>query len=128
MEVRICANGHQVPQEDLKACPACGASLAGADVLEVEDVPTPTAPASPRRTDEDPMPVVPPGLAMMPAGMIILVPGIVLGLFGWLIVAGADGHGIAAGGGILVLWLAGILSSIGVIAIGVRIGINDTRS
>ncbi|QIX26208.1 hypothetical protein ncot_06020 [Nocardioides sp. JQ2195] len=127
MDVRICTNGHQVPQEDLKACPACGASLLDAEVREVDTVPEPTPTASPRPAD-DPLPAVPPGLAMVPAGLIILVPGIVLGLLGWLIVAGADGRGIAAGGGILVLWLAGILSSIGVIAIGVRIGINDTRS
>lgn len=93
----------------------------------MEAVAEPVVSSSPR-PGEDPLPHVPAGLDMMPAGLVLLVPGIVLGLFGWLIVAGADGHGIAAGGGILVLWLAGILSSIGVIAIGVRIGINDARS
>lgn len=127
MEVRICTNGHQVPQEDLKACPACGASLLGAEVREVEAVAEPVRTTT-TRPDEDPVPHMPAGLSMMPAGLVLLVPGIVLGLLGWLIVAGADGRGIAAGGGILVLSLAGILSSIGVIAIGVRIGINDTRS
>lgn len=129
MDVRICANGHQVPQENLKACPACGASLVEAEWVEVDAVPESEASASTRTAEEpEPLPHVPAALDGIPAGLVLLVPGIVIGLLGWLVVAGADGHGIAAGGGIILLALAGILSWIGIIAIGVRVGINDSRS
>ena len=126
MEIRICANGHQVPQEDLKACPACGASLASAEWHEVEDVPDVPAAftSNPEREEFPPVPAV---LSGFPAGLVLLVPGFVLGLIGWLAVYASDGRGTAAGGGVVLLALGGILVAIGVIAIGVRIGINDSR-
>lgn len=126
MLVRICPNGHQVPQENLKACPACGGTLTDAETVKVDSVTEAATGASPEVHDEQVLPDLPPAVAAMPAGMVFLVPGVILGLIGWLVLAAADGGGTAVGGGTVVLAFGGILTSIGVIAIGVRVGMNDT--
>ena len=126
MEIRICANGHQVPQVDLKACPACGASLAGAAWHEVDDVPEMPVAASTSTVHEE-FPPVPAVMSGFPTGLVFLVPGAILALIGWLALTASDGRGTAAGGGVVILALGGILLAIGVIAIGVRVGINDSR-
>ncbi|WP_067440575.1 hypothetical protein [Nocardioides jensenii] len=127
MEVRVCANGHQVPQENLKACPACGASLAAAEFVEVDGVVAHPTTDTARPVETEVLPEVPAVLSGLPAGLVFLVPGVILSLLGWLASAAADGNGTAFGGSILVLALGGILTSIGVIAIGVRVGIDDAR-
>lgn len=127
MEIRICPNGHKVPQEDLKACPACGASLSDAEWLEVEDALEAPAAASSLDHETEPLPQVPAVLRGFPTGLVFLIPGIILGLIGWLATVASDGTGTALGGGVLILSLGGILTSIGVISIGVRVGINDAR-
>lgn len=127
MEIRICANGHQVPQEFLKACPACGASLAGTEFVEVDELVEESTVATPRVVDEDPIAPVPEFISGLPSGLIFVVLGIVLGLIGWLSAVGADGRGVAAGASVLLLWASGILTSIGVIAIGVKLGVEDAR-
>lgn len=120
MQVRVCSNGHQVPQEDLKACPRCGASLTSATWTDAPDAEgTPAHEPAPR-----------PGVDMpstrAPAGPVLVVAGALLSLLGWLGLAFAE-----AVLPVLVatasLWIGGILTAIGVVAVGVTLGIEAAR-
>ncbi|MDN5895648.1 MAG: hypothetical protein L0H93_16685 [Nocardioides sp.] len=128
MLVRICNNGHQVPQDDLKACPSCGVSLSNATTREVEDVDAPQTGGSSSLEDPyaDPAPRVPAVVGQIGSGLPLLAVGAVLALLGWLAAASSDG-GTAQGGSVILLGIGGILTSIGVIAIGVKIGVQEAH-
>lgn len=107
--------------------------MANAEVIQVDILPGAGAVGAvgavgARPAADEPAPPMPAVVSGLPSGLFFLAIGAVLGLIGWLAAAAADGRGMASGISIGLLWVSGVLTSIGVIAIGVKIGVEDARA
>jgi hypothetical protein len=109
---RVCRNGHFVSDDDLKACPKCGSRLPPAPVEEAA---------------AEPVADVPGFVARAPRGLPLLVGGVVLGLFGSVLSYAAH-HGPAEFFGNVLLGLGVVLLLVGAVALGVKLGIEDSRT
>lgn len=115
MEVRVCPRGHLVAISDLSHCPRCASPLAGAEVREVPDPPEGTTPPfrRPARTPSR-------GVPMLVVGALMMLVGCSAVLIGE-----SDGFTALAW---LIVWGGTVATSVGAIAWGVKLGIEDARA